>query len=130
MNLGESERLILDESLSNLLVYIQENIPYLSNTSSEAITANTTAITTSKLKLKRITTSKEQQFTLQEMKVMYWAVSMLREDTREFLDNSSNSDPDRDVAVDAERTCNRLLRFLKEQFSLAGIDIQDIFPNQ
>ena len=78
MNLGESERLILDESLSNLLVYIQENIPYLSNTSSEAITANTTAITTSKLKLKRITTSKEQQFTLQEMKVMYWAVSMLR----------------------------------------------------
>lgn len=130
MNLGESERLILDESLSNLLVYIQENIPYLSNTSSEAITANTTAITTSKLKLKRITTSKEQQFTLQEMKVMYWAVSMLREDTREFLDNSSNSDPDRDVAIDTEKTCNRLLRFLKEQFSLAGIDIQDIFPNQ
>ena len=130
MNLGESERLILDESLSNLLVYIQENIPYLSNTSSEAITANTTAITTSKLKLKRITTSKEQQFTLQEMKVMYWAVSMLREDTREFLDNSSNSDPDRDVAIDTEMTCNRLLRFLKEQFSLAGIDIQDIFPNQ
>ncbi len=130
MNLGESERLILDESLSNLLVYIQENIPYLSNTSSEAITANTTAITTSKLKLKRITTSKEQQFTLQEMKVMYWAVSMLREDTREFLDNSSNSDPDRDVAIDTEKSCNRLLRFLKEQFSLAGIDIQDIFPNQ
>lgn len=130
MNLGESERLILDESLSNLLVYIQENIPYLSNTSSEAITANTTAITTSKLKLKRITTRKEQQFTLQEMKVMYWAVSMLREDTREFLDNSSNSDPDRDVAIDTEKSCNRLLRFLKEQFSLAGIDIQDIFPNQ
>ncbi len=130
MTLNENERLILDEALSDLLVYIQENAPYLSNTSSEAITENTMAITTSKLKLQRIKTDKEQQFSLQEMKVMYWALSMLRDDTREFLDTSPTSDPGRDDAIDAEKTCNRLMRFLRQQFSLAGYDIRDIFPDQ
>ena len=130
MTLNENERLILDEALSNLLVYIQESVPNLSNTSSEAITANTMAITTSKLKLQRIKTDKEQQFSLQEMKVMYWALSMLRDDTREFLDTSPNSDPGRDDAIVAEKTCNRLMLFLLQQFSLAGYDIRDIFPDQ
>lgn len=130
LTLNENERLILDEALSNLLVYIQESVPNLSNTSSEAITANTMAITTSKLKLQRIKTDKEQQFSLQEMKVMYWALSMLRDDTREFLDTSPTSDPGRDDAIDAEKTCNRLMRFLRQQFSLAGYDIRDIFPDQ
>ncbi len=91
MTFGEDERAVLNESLSDLLVYIQENVPYLSNTSSEAITENTMAITTSKIKLQRIKTDKEQQFSLQEMKVMYWALSMLRDDTREYLDTSPTS---------------------------------------
>lgn len=130
MTLNENERLILDEALSNLLVYIQESVPNLSNTSSEAITANTMAITTSKVKLQRIKTNSEQQFSLQEMKVMYWATSMLRDDTREFLDTAAISDPDRNTAIDTEKACNRLLRFLRQQFSLVGIDIQDIFPDQ
>ncbi len=130
MTFGEDERAVLNESLSDLLVYIQENVPYLSNTSSEAITENTMAITTSKIKLQRIKTDKEQQFSLQEMKVMYWALSMLRDDTREYLDTSPTSDPSRDDAIDTEKICNRLMRFLRQQFSLAGYDIRDIFPNQ
>lgn len=129
MTLNENERLILDEALSNLLVYIQKNVPNLSNTSSEAITANTMAITTSKVKLQRIKTNSEQQFSLQEMKVMYWATSMLRDDTREFLDTAAISDPDRNTSIDTEKACNRLMRFLRQQFSLAGYDIRDIFPD-
>lgn len=130
MTFSEAERVVLDEALSDLLVYIQENVPYLSNTSSETITENTMAITTSKIKLQRIKTDKEQKFSLQETKVMYWATSMLRDDNREYLDTTSTSDPDRDTAIETEKICNRLMRFFRQQFSLAGYDIRDIFPNQ
>lgn len=130
MRLNEFERIIIDEALSDLLFLIQEGVPHFKNAVAEDITKNTLAITSSKMKLKRIPTDTTQGFTLQEMKVIYWALSILRDTTLEFLDSAPLEDPDRDTAIDTQKTCNRLMRSLREAFSQQGIDIQKLFPQK
>ena len=128
MTLNELERTILDESLSDLLAFIQEGIPHLKNTSAEDINQNTLAIASAKMKLKKISAEADMGFTLQEMKVMYWALSDLRDTTLEYLDSAPISDPNRNTAVDSQKICNRLLRSLRNLFLEQGIDIQQLFP--
>lgn len=128
MMLNELECTILDESLNDLLVSIQEGIPHLKHTSPEDINKNTLAIVSAKMKLKKLPSDKNIEFTLQELKVMYWALSDLRETTVEYLDSAPLSDPYRSTAVDSQRICNRLLRALRELFSQEGIDMLQVFP--
>lgn len=128
MTLNELERTILDESLSDLLAFIQGGIPHLKNTSAEDINQNTLAIASAKMKLKKISAETDMGFTLQEMKVMYWALSDLRDTTLEYLDPAPISDPNRNTAVDSQKICNRLLRALRNLFLEQGIDIQQLFP--
>lgn len=128
MMLNELECTILDESLNDLLVSIQEGIPHLKHTSPEDINKNTLAIVSAKMKLKKLPSDKNIEFTLQELKVMYWALSDLRETTVEYLDSAPLSDPYRSTAVDSQRICNRLLRSLRELFSQEGIDMLQVFP--
>ena len=129
MNLNETNRALLTESLSDLLVLIQEGIPHFSHVSAEDINENTLAIASAKIKLERIPKEKTQQFSAQEMKVMYWAVKNFRDGTQEFLDSLSPSDPDRNDAVSAYKTANALLRELRAEFSQIGIDIKAVFPS-
>lgn len=128
MTLNEDNRILLTEALSDLLAFIQEAIPHLSHVSTKDINENTLAIASAKIKLERIPREKSQQFSAQEMKVMYWAVKNFRDDTQEFLDSLSPSDPDRDDAAFAYKTANALLRELRADFSQIGIDINAVFP--
>ena len=127
LNINEFDRTLITEALSDLLLYIQENVPNLSAASAEDINKNTMAISTAKIKLSRITEDPEQKFSLMELKVMYWAVQALRSETRAFLDSASPSDPDRDSAFETEKTCNRLLRVFRTQFEQAGASLPDEF---
>lgn len=127
MNINESDRTLITEALSDLLLYIQENIPNLSAASTENINKNTMAISTAKIKLNRITEAPEQKFSLMELKVMYWAIQTLRSETRDFLDSASPSDPDRDSAFETEKACNRLLRVFRTHFEQAGASLPDEF---
>ena len=125
MNINETDRMIITEALSNLLIDFQESIPHLVNNSSDDVTAHTLAISTAKIKLNKITKDKEQNFSLLEVTVMYWALQDLRAGTRYFLDTTSLSDPDRNTAIETEKTCNRLIRFFRSQFEQAGVSPPD-----
>lgn len=129
MTLNEDNRILLTESLSDLLVLIQEGIPHFSHVSAEDINKNTMAIASAKIKLERIPKEKTLQFSAQEMKVMYWAVKNFRDDTQESLDSLSPSDPDRNEAAFAYKTANALLRELRADFSQIGIDIDAVLPS-
>lgn len=129
MTLNESDRTVLTEALSDLLVFIQNAAPHLKNTSGENIMENTMAIASAKIKLSKLPGDNTLQFTLQELKVMYWALSNLRDDIREFLDSAPPSADERDAALDAEKTCNRLLRFFRNEFLRNGVDIRKMFPH-
>ena len=128
MNLNENNRVLLTEALSDLLVYIQEAGPHLSQVSVNDMHENTVAIASAKIKLERIQEKKAQEFSAQEMKVMYWAVKHFRDDTQEFLDSLSPSDPERNDAIFAYKTANALLRELRADFSQIGIDIKAVLP--
>lgn len=129
MNFNENERIVLTEALSDLLIYLQESAAHLSPAAAENLTANTLAIASAKIKLQKISKEKEQQFSLQELKVMYWAVKDLRDDTRDYLDSLSQTDPERNDAIDTEKICNRFLREIRKQFADNGIDIQALFSD-
>ena len=123
MTLTEINRSLLAEALSDLLALIQEGIPHFSHVSAKAINENTLAIASAKIKLERIQTEKTQQFSAQELKVMYWAVKNFHDNTQEYLDSLSLSDPERDDAIFAYKTANVLLKELRNDFSQIGIDI-------
>lgn len=126
MTLNEFDRQILSESLSDLHAMLREAGPHIAPPA--AIRENTTAIQSVKQKLKRIT-HEPQDFSAQELKVMYWAVYDLRDVTREFLDEAPLSDPDRAISVETHRACNRLLRLLADCLARGGIDIRKLFPD-
>lgn len=128
MTLTEINRSLLTEALSDLLALIQEGIPHFSHVSAKAINENTLAIASAKIKLERIQTEKTQQFSAQELKVMYWAVKNFHDNTQEYLDSLSLSDPERDDAIFAYKTANVLLKELRNDFSQIGIDITAVLP--
>ncbi len=128
MTLTEINRSLLAEALSDLLALIQEGIPHFSHVSAKAINENTLAIASAKIKLERIQTEKTQQFSAQELKVMYWAVKNFHDNTQEYLDSLSLSDPERDDAIFAYKTANVLLKELRNDFSQIGIDITAVLP--
>ena len=128
MTLTEINRSLLAEALSDLLALIQEGIPHFSHVSAKAINENTLAIASTKIKLERIQTEKTQQFSAQELKVMYWAVKNFHDNTQEYLDSLSLSDPERDDAIFAYKTANVLLKELRNDFSQIGIDITAVLP--
>ena len=128
MEINEMDRIVLAEALSDLLAYIQENVKNLTGTSAEVITENTLAISTAKIKLSKIQTEPEQSFSAAELYVMYWAVWELREDARGVLDAAGNSGSGHTAAVDAEKSCNRLLRLFRHQYKQAGMEPPQEFP--
>ena len=128
MTLTEINRSLLAEALSDLLALIQEGIPHFSHVSAKAINENTLAIASAKIKLERIQTEKTQQFSAQELKVMYWAVKNFHDNTQEYLDSLSLSDPERDDAIFAYKTANVLLKELRNDFSQIGIEITAVLP--
>ena len=128
MNLNENNKILLTEALSDLLVFIQESVPHLSHVSANDINENTVAIASAKIKLERISKEKAQEFSAQEMKVMYWAAKHFRDDTQEFIDSLSPSAPERNDAIFAYKTANALLRELRADFSQIGIDIEAALP--
>ena len=130
MTLNEFERTLIDEALTDLLMSLQEGIPHFTNATAEDINQNTLAIASVKMKLKRIPAEHDQSFTLQELKVMYWALSDLRDTNLEVLDSIPLSDPDHAVAFDVQKSCNRLLHACRELLSQNGIDIQALFPHR
>ena len=128
MHISGNDRTILTEALSDLLAYIQENAQHLSNTPVEVLNANTLAISSAKIKLNKIEKDPDQSFSLMELKVMYWAVWELREDTRDFVDSMARSSTDRNDALDVEKSCNHLLRTFRNLYKQAGMDPPEGFP--
>ena len=129
MNINETNRLLITDALSDLLLLIQESVPHLSHTSADNINENTLAIASAKIKLERIKENQHQPFSLQELKVIYWAVRNLRDETRDYLDSPACSDSDRDDAMSAYRTENAVLRELRAEFAQAGIEIEQLFQD-
>ena len=129
MDLTEVDCVAIEEALSTLMTYIQGNVPNLRHTSGDVVMQNLLAITSAKKKLKAIRTNPAQNFSIQELKVMYWAIFDLRNTTREYLENAPPSDPDHNFALDAQKTCNRLLRYFATLFAKDGIDIRREFDS-
>ena len=122
--MNEFDRYLLIESLSDLRAFLLKNGPHVASTS--AVRENTSAIESVMRKLKR-DSLETQAFSPQELKVMYWSVFDLRASTREVLETSPLSDPDRAASLKTQRACNNLLRTLADSLSLAGIDIRSLF---
>ena len=129
VNLNETNRVLLTEALNDLLAYIQEGITHLPHVSTDDINQNTLAIASAKIKLGRIPGEKLQQFSAQELKVMYWALKNFRDDTQDLLDSLSLSDSDRNDAIDAYRSANALLRELRTESAQIGLELADLFQN-
>lgn len=129
MTINETNRLLITDALSDLLLLIQESVPHLSHTSADNINENTLAIASAKIKLEKIKENQHQPFSLQELKVIYWAVRNLRDETRDYLDSLACSDSDRDDAMSAYRTENAVLRELRAEFAQAGIEIEQLFQD-
>ena len=129
MSLNEMDCMVLEDALLDLLATIQENVPNYTHTSGETVTQNIFAIASSRKKLKEIRKSHSQDFSIQELKVMYWAIFDLRETTQSFLDSAPLSDPDRDTVIETQRICNRLIRYFAAQFAKDGIDIHKTFDS-
>lgn len=127
MDLNSKDCLILESALKELLIYIQENAHSLPNTPAENILKNTSAIKSARKKLKQFPQKPQQQFSMQELKVMYWALRDLLEYVRDFLAESPITDPDHDSALDTQKTCSRLLRYFESLFAQDGIDIRKLF---
>lgn len=124
MKLTEFDRALVDQALVELLTVIQEGIPSLQNTSADAINQNTLAIAAVKHKISSLPKEGEFSCTLQELKMVYWALTLCLDDTKAYLDDAPLSDPDREYAISVQSSCNGLLRSCREQFSQAGIDIR------
>lgn len=129
MPLNELDCTLLEESLLNLLAHIQENIPNLTHTPGETITENIFAISSARKKLKEIREKRSQDFSGSELKVMYWAIYDHRDMIRDFLETAPLSDPDRDTAIEMQKTCNRILRDFAARFAKDGIDIHKYFDD-
>lgn len=127
MTIDETNRALITEALSDLLLLIQEGTPHLSHTSADNINQNTLAIASAKIKLERIKGDPQQTFSSQELKVIYWAVRNLRDETQDYLDSPACSASDRDDAMSAYRTANAVLRELRADFARAGIEIEQLF---
>lgn len=128
MALNELDCTLLKESLDALsdLLRTAAHTPTIS---SSALKENTSAIASVKKKLKKMRSHPSQQFSLQELKVMYWSIKEMRETIRDFLAEAPLTDPDREPALETQKACNRLLRDFSASFSEAGIDIESLFSN-
>ena len=129
MNLNDMECTILDEALSQLLTVLQESAPQMDLTTRELMLANLNAVRSARQKLKHFSGG-TQKFSLPELKVMYAALESLKEDTDDYLAQSPLTDPNRNTALDTQRSCNQLLRNFIGLFAQEGIDIRktmDIF---
>lgn len=130
MNLNSKDCLILESALEELLSFIQKNAQSLPTASAANIVKNTSAIKSVRKKLKQFSKNPQQHFSMQELKVMYWALHDFLETAREFLADSPITDPDRETALDTQRTCSRLLRYFESLFAQDGIDIRKLFDDE
>ncbi|MCQ5025490.1 hypothetical protein NE612_01380 [Oscillibacter valericigenes] len=127
MSLNEMDCIVLEDALVDLLASFHENATKVTCVPGNVITQHIFSIASARKKLKDIRENRTQDFSLQELKVMYWAVFDLREATQHFLEITSLSDPDHNTAVETQRICNRLIRDFASQFSKGGIDIHKTF---
>lgn len=122
MNFDHHDLLILDASLDELFSDLQSSS--LDNISFDNLKLNLDSISSARKKLKSIRKNPDPQFSLQELKMMYWATSVLRDNIWEYLGEISLTDPDREQSLDTHKRCNHLLRGFSEIFSQQGIDIR------
>lgn len=123
--MNEFDRTLLDNALNYLYEDIRDKGAAIS--SMESALANTSATISARQKLKKIA-REPQDFSPQELKVMYWAVYNLREMVRDFLENGPLTGDSHTTILETQRACNRQLRFLASSLSQLGIDIRQIFP--
>lgn len=126
LNFNESDRSLLLDALEDLSFMLRDAAPSMPELSS-ALAENTSAISSTRRKLRRSVVTGDLSLSAQELKVLYWAVSETRNDVREFLGEASLTDPDREAALETQRACNRLLRGFAAAFSQNGIDIRSLF---
>lgn len=121
MQLNEMDCMVLEEALIDSLEYIQGGAPHFTNTPGEAITSSIFSIASVRKKLKAIRKNPSQEFTAQELQIMYWAVSDMRDDIKTYLETAPLSDPDRGPAIDTQKICNHLLREFSALLRKGGI---------
>ncbi|QUO37533.1 hypothetical protein KFE19_14335 [Dysosmobacter sp. Marseille-Q4140] len=113
--------MVLEDALVNFLEQIQENAPHFTKTPGETVTAAIFSIASAKKKLKAIREQQSLDFTSQEVQIMYWAVSDMRDHVTNYLDEAPLSDSDRNIAIETQKTCNRLLREFSNLLRKDGI---------
>lgn len=126
LNFNESDRSLLLDALEDLSFMLRDAAPSMPELSS-ALAENTSAISSAKRKLRKSVVTGDISLSAQELKVLYWAVSEIRNDVRDFLGEAPLTDPDREAALETQRACNRLLRGFATAFSQNGIDIRSLF---
>lgn len=121
MRLNEMDCIVLEEALIDSLEQIQSGAPHFENTTGEAITSSIFSIASVRKKLKAIRQNPSQDFTAQELRIMYWAISDMRDAIRAYLETAPLSDPDRGSAIDTQKICNHLLREFSDLLHKGGI---------
>lgn len=121
MRFNEIDCMVLEDALVNFLEQIQENAPHFTKTPGETVTAAIFSIASAKKKLKAIREQQSLDFTSQEVQIMYWAVSDMRDHVTNYLDEAPLSDSDRNIAIETQKTCNRLLREFSNLLRKDGI---------
>ena len=125
--LDEMDCMVLEDALVDLLSTFHEHAAQATSVPGDVITQHIFSIASARKKLKNIRTAPTQDFSLQELKVMYWAIFDLRRTVQEFLAHAPLSDPDRGTAIGTQKICNRLLRSFAAAFAEGGIDIHKEF---
>lgn len=127
MNLSHKDCLILESALSKLLTTLQQNVHSLPNTPAENVMLNISTVKSARKKIRLFSQNPQQQFSTQELKVMYGALRLLLENVRDFLAASPLTDPDRDKSLETQRICGRLLRYFDSLFAQDNIESQKLF---
>lgn len=121
MRFNEMDCMVLEDALVDFMEQIQEKAPHFTKTPGETVTAVIFSIASAKKKLKAIQEKRSLDFTSQEVQVMYWAVSDMRDYVTAYLTEAPLSDSDRNIAIETQKTCNRLLREFSDLLRKDGI---------
>ena len=118
---NEMDCMVLENALTDFLEQVQENAPHFTKTPGETVTSVIFSIASARKKLKAIREKRSLDFTSQELQAMYWSVSDTIEYVTAYLDEAPLSDQDRNIAIETQKTCNRLLIELSALLHKDGI---------
>lgn len=121
MRFNEMDCMVLENALTDFLEQVQENAPHFTKTPGETVTSVIFSIASARKKLKAIREKRSLDFTSQELQAMYWSVSDTIEYVTAYLDEAPLSDQDRNIAIETQKTCNRLLIELSALLHKDGI---------